>query len=150
MKEKYIENGENKMGNTKKKAAHTAPRKTTGKRKKKKQDAYVQAIIVMIFSILLAVLIYGKTGTFGKGLSLMLGGLMGWIKYIVPVGAFVVGIVLTRESKEFVVPKLIQFLVIILCVSALMSCFQISGNHLNVSDDFGDLISRAYDLRRTK
>ena len=104
----------------------------------------------MIFSILLAVLIYGKTGTFGKGLSLMLGGLMGWIKYIVPVGAFVVGIVLTRESKEFVVPKLIQFLVIILCVSALMSCFQISGNHLNVSDDFGDLISRAYDLRRTK
>lgn len=139
------------MGNTKKKAAHTAPRKTTGKRKKKvKQDAYVQAIVVMIFSILLAVLIYGKTGTLGKGLSLMLGGLMGWIKYLVPIGAFVVGIVLTRESKEFVVPKLIQFAVIILCISALMSCFQISGNHLNVGDDFGGLIERAYDLRRTK
>ncbi len=139
------------MGNTKKKGAHTASRKTTGKRKKKvKQDAYVQAIVVMIFSILLAVLIYGKTGTFGKGLSLMLGGLMGWIKYFVPIGAFVVGIVLTRESKEFVVPKLIQFAVIVLCISALMSCFQISGSELNINDDFSNLISRAYDLRRTK
>ncbi len=45
-------------------------KKSTGKRKKKvKQDAYVHAIIMMILSIALAVLIYGKTGSIGRGLS---------------------------------------------------------------------------------
>ncbi len=45
----------------------------TKKRKKKvnKQDAYIQAIIIMIISIVLAILIYAQTGTFGKGLSLL-------------------------------------------------------------------------------
>ena len=85
-------------------------KKSTGKRKKKvKKDAYVQAIFVIIFSLVLAVLIYGKTGTLGVGLSKVLGGLVGWIKYIIPVGIFVVGMVLTKESKELVGPKLIQF-----------------------------------------
>ena len=55
-------------------------RKVTRK-KKAKQDAYVHAIVVMIFSLLLAVLIYVQSGYIGEHLSPMLGGLMGWIKY---------------------------------------------------------------------
>ncbi len=130
------------MGKARKTAA-----KSSGKRKKKvkKQDAYIQAIVIMIISILLAVLIYGQTGTVGRGLSNMLGGLMGWIKYIVPVGTFVVGIILTKESKEFVVPKMLQFFVIILCVCGLMSLIQLSSTELSVNDDFSDIITSAYD-----
>ena len=71
---------------------------------------------------------------------------MGWIKYIVPVGAFIVGIVLTRESKEFVMPKIIQFFAIILCICALMSLFQISSKEININDNFSGLITRAYDM----
>lgn len=71
---------------------------------------------------------------------------MGWIKYIVPIGAFIVGIVLTRESKEFVMPKMIQFFVIILCICALMSSFQISSKELNINDTFSSLITEAYDM----
>lgn len=52
-------------------------KKSTVKKKKKKQDAYVQAIIIIIFSIALAVLIYGQTGSFGRGLSSMLGRING-------------------------------------------------------------------------
>lgn len=129
------------MGKTKKKVT-----KSAGKRKKKvKQDAYVQAIVVMIISILLAVLIYGQTGTFGRGLSTMLGGLMGWIKYIVPIGAFIVGMVLTKESKELVVPKMIQFAIIILCICGIMSLSQLSGRELSINDEFSNIISEAYD-----
>lgn len=121
-------------------------KKGTGKRKKKaKKDAYVQAIVVIIFSLLLAVLIYGQTGAIGKGLSKTLGGLMGWIKYLVPIGTFIVGIVLTKEQKEFVVPKLVQFMVIILCICGVMSLIQISNKDLDISDDFGNIVSDAFD-----
>ncbi|MDE5831355.1 MAG: hypothetical protein K2H53_07365 [Clostridia bacterium] len=76
---------------------------------------------------------------------LCFGGLMGWIKYIVPIGTFAIGIVLTRESKKFVIPKISQFVVIILCICALMSSFQISSKELDISDNFSNLISNAYD-----
>lgn len=81
----------------------------------------------------------------GRGLSKMLGGLMGWIKYLVPVGTFAVGIILTKEQKQFVMPKVIQYLVIVLCVCGLMGLIQISNRHLNINDDFGDIISESYD-----
>ena len=122
-------------------------KKSTGKRKKKvKKDAYVQAIFVIIFSLVLAVLIYGKTGTLGVGLSKVLGGLVGWIKYIIPVGIFVVGMVLTKESKELVGPKLIQFFIIVLAICGTMSLGQISEDVMNSNMDFGEIINTAYDL----
>ncbi len=122
-------------------------KKSTGKRKKKvKKDAYVQAICVIIFSLLLAVLIYGQTGSFGRGLSATLGGIMGWIKYIVPIGTFIVGIVLIKEQKELVIPKLIQFGIIILCISGTMSLIQISNKELNKSEDFGKVVNLAYEF----
>lgn len=125
-------------------------RRTTGKRKKKvKKDAYVQAIIVIIFSLVLAVLIYGRTGTFGEGLSKVLGGLVGWIKFIVPIGIFIVGIVLTKEQKEFVIPKLIQFLIIVLAICGTMSLGQISNEALNANEDFGEIIYDAYGYGET-
>ena len=121
-------------------------KKSTGKRKKKvKQDAYVQAIIIIIISLALAVLIYGKTGTLGKGLSMVLGGLMGWIKYLVPIGAFVVGIILTKEDKKFVMPKMVQYGVIILCICGIMGLLQISNHHISISGEFGDAVSKAYE-----
>lgn len=75
----------------------------------------------------------------------MLGGLMGWIKYLVPVGTFAVGIILTKEQREFVMPKVIQYLVIVLCVCGLMGLIQLSNRQLNINDDFGDIISESYD-----
>lgn len=122
-------------------------KRSTGKKKKKvKKDAYVQAIIVIIFSLVLAVLIYGKTGTLGVGLSKVLGGLVGWIKYIIPVGVFIVGIVLTKEQKELVIPKLVQFSIIILAICGTMSLGQISKDVINSNADFGEIINSAYDL----
>ena len=122
-------------------------RKVT-KKKKTKQDAYIHAIIIMIFSILLAVLIYIQSGYIGEHLSPMLGGIMGWIKYLVPIGAFIVGITLIKERKEFVMPKILQYFVIILCVCAFMTSLQLSGENkiLDINDDFSEIVSKGYDL----
>ncbi len=122
-------------------------RKST-KSKKAKQEAYIHAIVIMIFSILLAVLIYINSGYIGEKLSPMLGGTMGWIKYFVPIGTFLIGITLIKENKEFVMPKIIQFGVIILCVCAFISATQLTGENksLNIYDDFSDVVSKAYEL----
>ena len=86
-------------------------KKKVTRKKKARQEAYIHAIVVMIFSILLAVLIYIQSGYIGEHLSPMLGGLMGWIKYLVPIGTFIIGITLIKEEKQFVMPKMIQYFV---------------------------------------
>ncbi len=123
-------------------------RRKVTKKRKKKQDAYVHAIVIMIISILLAVLIYMQSGYIGRQISPMLGGLMGWIKYLVPIGTFIIGISLIKEEKEFVMPKMIQYLVIILCVCAFMTSMQFSGDNklLNINDEFSKIVTESYDL----
>ncbi len=122
-------------------------KKNTGKRKKKaKQDAYVQAVVFIILSILLAVLIYAQTGPIGRGLSVVLGGLIGWIKYIIPVGTFMVGITLTRNSKKDVVPKITQYLIIILCICGIISLSQISNGTIDAVSGFSPAVADAYKL----
>ncbi len=125
-----------------------AKKKRVTRKKKAKQDAYVHAIVIMIFSILLAVLIYIQSGYIGEHLSPMLGGIMGWIKYLVPVGTFIIGITLIKEKREFVMPKIIQYLVIILCICAFMTSLQLSGENkvLDINDEFSEIVSEGYDL----
>ena len=121
-------------------------KRSTGTKKKKiKKNALSQAIIIIIISILLAIFIYGQSGTLGKGLSTMLGGLMGWIKYTIPIGTFIVGIILTKEQKEFVIPKIVQFVIIILCICGTLGLTQISSKELSIDDDYGAIISEAYN-----
>ncbi len=125
-----------------------AGKKKVTRKKKARQDAYVHAIVIMIFSILLAVLIYIQSGYIGEHLSPMLGGFMGWIKYLVPIGTFIIGITLIKEERDFVMPKVLQYIIIIMCVCAFMTSIQLSGENrvLNINDEFSEIVSQAYDL----
>ena len=121
-------------------------RKRAVTKKKAKQNAYVHAIVIMIFSILLGVLIYIKSGYIGEHLSPTLGGLIGWIKYLVPIGTFFIGISLIKNKKEYVMPKILQYSVIILCLCAFMTSIQLTNKQLNINNDFSKIVSEAYDL----
>ena len=65
-----------------------------GRRSKKKnrKTLDLQVVSLIIISILLAILIYTKAGYIGETLSPILGGIMGWIKYVIPVGTFAIAI----------------------------------------------------------
>ena len=66
----------------------------------------MQVVALIIASILLGVLIYTKAGYIGETLSPVLGGIMGWIKYIIPAGTFAVAIFLAcDEDKESFMKK---------------------------------------------
>ena len=63
-----------------------------GRKKKRKISIDVAVVSTIVISILLGVLIYMKSGFIGEHLSPMLGGLMGIIKNIVPIGTLAIAI----------------------------------------------------------
>lgn len=124
-------------------------RKKTNTRARKKQNKInidLAVVSMIIISILLTVLIYTNSGYIGQTLSPLLGGIMGWMKYIVPIGTFVIAINLACEKKETLSPKLVQYGVFLLCIAAIMSIYQISKGTIDTSKEFGDVLKQAYDL----
>ena len=64
-------------------------------RKKKQINKINQNVVVavmIIASILLTILIYTESGTIGKAIGPFLGGIMGYIKYILPIGVFIMAL----------------------------------------------------------
>lgn len=122
---------------------NTSRRSTTTKKRKK--DRNLQFFVITIISLLLAILIYGKSGYIGKTLSPMLGGLVGIIKYIVPIGTFIIGITILKEDKDYLKPKLIQYTIVIMCICSIMTMVQIYTQELNIEDNLSYVIQEAYN-----
>ena len=118
-----------------------------GKRSKKKGlDINVAVVIMILISILLAILIYTKSGYIGEHLSPILGGIMGAIKYIIPIGTFLIAIYMTSEDKEYLISKLIQYGIFLLCIATVLSVFQFSNSNLDENGDFSSVVERGYEL----
>ena len=120
-------------------------------RKKKKQannqlNATVMALIVI--SILLAVLIYSKQGYLGETLSPVLGGVFGYIKYLVPIGLFMMALYIAheKESRASYSKKLIMFLIVLILIDSVLSCYQVSKGNIDPTKEMDEILSRAYDL----
>ena len=119
-----------------------------GKRKKSNVNSIdITVIGIIVASILLAVLIYTKSGFLGETLSPVLGGIMGFIKYIIPVGTFLIGIYLAcNKEKEYVFSKMVLYIAFLLCIAVLLSVFQISAGNIGTTNDMGKNLEAAYKL----
>ena len=121
----------------------------TTKKKKKQQkgmDINIAVVLMIIVSILLAVLIYRKSGAIGRTISPILGGLMGPIKYIIPVGIFIIAIYITYQDREYLFSKLIQFGIFLLCIATILSVSQISKGNINIQNDITQIAKDGYYL----
>ena len=119
-----------------------------GRRSKKKNrnKLDLQVVTLIIASILLGVLIYTKSGYIGETLSPILGGIMGWIKYIIPVGTFAIAIFLARdEDKENFTKKIMQYAVLLLCITTILTVIQVAQGKLNMDKEFEDTVIEAYN-----
>ena len=117
-------------------------------KRKKDNSLDLKVIGTIIISILLAILIYANSGTLGSGLSEALGGMMGWIKYVLPIGTFAIAIKIACNEKEdeYITHKLIQYAVLLICIAVIMSVYQISQGNLEVSGDLSQILKKAYTL----
>lgn len=117
-----------------------------GKKKQNKIDINVAVVVMILVSILLAVLIYNQSGYIGEHLSPMLGGIMGAIKYIIPIGTFIIAIYMTYQDKDYLFSKLVQYGIFLLCIATVLSVFQISKGNINAKNDFSKMIQDGYYL----
>ncbi len=124
-------------------------RKTNTNKSRKKQnkiDIDLAVVSMIILSILLVVLIYTNSGYIGKTLSPILGGIMGWMKYILPIGTFFIAIHLACEKKETLTKKLIQYGFFLICIGVIMCIYQMTKGNIDSSQDFSKVIQQSYEL----
>lgn len=118
-----------------------------GRKKQKKVSIDVAVVSMIIISILLAVLIYAKSGFIGEHLSPALGGIMGIIKYIVPIGIFAIAIYISvHKERQYLSTKLMQYTIFLVCIAIMLSVFQISAGNINISKDAKEIAQQAYYL----
>ena len=101
-------------------------------KKRKTQATKIDIVVIslIIVSILLAVLIFTKSGVIGVKLNEILGGMLGVIQYVLPIGIFVIAIKLASEGSEDLMPKLVQYLILLVCLSIAFSVFQFASEEL--------------------
>ena len=117
-------------------------------KRKKDESLDIKVIGIIIASILLAILIYANSGSLGSKLSDLLGGMMGWIKYILPIGTFAIAIKIACNEKEdeYITHKLMQYVILLICISVVMSIYQISHGKLEITGEISQILKKAYSL----
>lgn len=124
-------------------------RKKSSNTRQKKKTSNIDLVVVGCFmiGILLTILIYAETGTVGEVLSPVLGGIIGVIKYVIPLGFIGISISLVKNDKDYLFSKICQYFIFLSCIAAMMSIFQVSKGNLSVESKFSDALERAYELR---
>lgn len=104
-------------------------------------------LILICLAIIFGIVIYTKQGYLGKTLSPALGGLIGYIKYFLPIGLVVMAINIAHDkSRQYFSGKIVMFLIVLVLIDCILACYQFSKGNLNVSNDMDIILSKAYDL----
>ena len=128
----------------------TYKKRNTGKRaqatRKQASKIDLAIVILMVLAILLGVLIYTKSGVIGIKLSEILGGLMGIIRYVLPIGIFAIAIKIACEDRDVLKSKLIQYTIFLISIMVLMSTLQISSGELTYTKELSEVVKDAYNI----
>ena len=117
------------------------------KRTSKNQDLNISVIGTIIFSVLLAVLLYTNSGTIGQKLNEVLGGLMGILRYILPIGTFAIAIKMAcKDEEDYVTKRLVQYAILLICIAIIMSVYEISSGNIETTGNLSQNIKKAYTL----
>ena len=117
------------------------------KKKKQNNTQDISLILVIIFSILLTVLIYTQSGTVGIALSDFFGGMLGFLKYILPIGAFIVAIKMACVDDDgYISSKLFQYTLLLIFIAVILSVIQIYNGEINIEQNLSEIVKDAYQL----
>ena len=116
-------------------------------RNSKNNDMNFMVIGTIIFSFLLAVLLYLNSGTVGQKLNEVFGGLIGILRYVLPIGSFAIAIKMAvQDEEDYVTKRLVQYAILIICIAIIMSVHQISKGAIQITGDMSQIMKKAYTL----
>ena len=118
------------------------------KKSKQKEQLELKIIGTIILSVLLAVLLYANSGTLGQTLNEVLGGMIGVLRYVLPIGTFAIAITMaaSERDEQYITHKLIQYAILLICIAVVMSIYQVSRGNLEISGDLSQILKKAYTL----
>ena len=130
-----------------KKRKYTRKNANYNTRKSNKNDINFMVVGTIIFSVLLAVLLYTNSGTVGQKLNEVFGGLIGILRYVLPIGSFAIAIkIAVQDEEDYVTKKLAQYAILLICISIIMSVYQISKGAIQITGDISQIMKKAYTL----
>ena len=96
-----------------------------GRRKKKqKNNADIQVVLLFVVSIVLGILIYGKPGYIGQNIMPHLEYAIGWIEYLIPIAIFAAAVnVACEEDKRRIFVKIVQYLALVFAIATIITVF---------------------------
>ena len=94
--------------------------------KKKQMNEDIMVVVLFVLTILLFILIYGEAGALGEILSPALGGIIGWIKYLLPFGTAAAAIAMAKNDDNYMFSKIFQSMMFLACIAALLSMYQLN------------------------
>ena len=116
-------------------------------RKAKKASTNFGVIITIIFSFLLAGLIYTESGYVGIVLSDFFGGMLGMIKYVLPIGSFAVAIKMAcKNDDEYITSRIFQYAVLLIFIAVILSVYQICNGEISIDQNISEIVKDAYSL----
>ena len=118
-------------------------RKTT---KKTASNIDLAVVALIVISILLGVLIYTKSGVIGVKLNEILGGMMGIIKYVLPIGIFAMAIKMAINDDEYLSSKLAQCAILLISFAVLMCVYQVNVGNLTIDKSLSEVVKDSYAL----
>ena len=124
-----------------------AKKRRKNQRQSKKMNIDVAVVALFIIGILSAAFIYFKSGYIGETLSKFLGGIFGFVKYIIPIGIIAVAINIIKEDKKYLTSKLMHYSVVVCCICTVMSIYEVAiTKSLCMNSSIQDVVERAYYL----
>ena len=123
------------------------PKGRKSKKKQMQKKLNITVAVLIVLSILSAVLIYTQSGYLGKTLSPALGGILGYIKYLFPIGLLFIALYLAYDKDtKYYLPKVFMLLCILVLVDVVLSAYQISNNNIDISQNVDIALKQAYTL----
>ena len=117
------------------------------KRQTKKSSLDFGVIITIILSALLTVLIYTESGYVGVMLSDFFGGMLGIIKYVLPIGMFAVAIKMAcKDDDGYISSKIFQYTLLLIFVAVILSVYEIYNGVISIDQNISDIVKDAYTL----
>ena len=116
---------------------------------KKTQNIDWLLVATIILSIVIGVFIYTRSGYFGEALSDVFGGMMGWLKYVFPIGLLAISIKVAGDKYESLTVKLSQYLLFLICTAVAITVYKFGNGSLNLNENLQIIMQNAYELGTT-
>lgn len=104
-------------------------------------------MLLILFTLVISIVIYGKGGDLHKILDPIISGIFGPIKYIIPIGSFLLCVSIFKEDKKTHFKSILKYSVLLVLISSLFSMYYIGRGDIPQGENFDSIVDMGYRLR---